>query len=337
MVVTSYAETSDWDAFVEAHPRGTIFHTRAMIRAFAATPLHSPHAFAALDEEGNIAALVSAVHIATLGGRLPAWTARSIFFVEPLWRDDSKGREGVRRLLERHEAEMRGRSVFAEARPFFDAADDFDPYLEQGYTRLGYWNILNRLDGTEDELFARLDKKCRQNIQASRKLGVTIKEVEATANLTTFYRLVSTSYAKARVPLAGIELFRAAFHELPGRAYRMLIAELNGEPVAAGCFLNFKDRVYAWYVGTRRLPGLTPMAGLFWEAIRTARAEGFGIFDFAGAGWEGEEYGPGRFKAKFGGEKINFGRYRRFYSPWRFRMAEMAYGCLRGFLAPGSK
>ncbi len=71
------------------------------------------------------------------------------------------------------------------------------------------------------------------------------------------------------------------------------------------------------------------MALVFWEAIKQFSNEGYSVFDLAGAGWEGEQYGPGKFKSKFGGKETNFGRYRKVYSPWKLIAANTAYKLIR--------
>jgi lipid II:glycine glycyltransferase (peptidoglycan interpeptide bridge formation enzyme) len=76
---------------------------------------------------------------------------------------------------------------------------------------------------------------------------------------------------------------------------------------------------------------------VFWEAIRQFAREGFEIFDFAGGGWEGEEYGPGRFKSKFGGQQSNYGRYRKIYAPWKLKTAQSVYETVREYIAPKSQ
>jgi lipid II:glycine glycyltransferase (peptidoglycan interpeptide bridge formation enzyme) len=79
------------------------------------------------------------------------------------------------------------------------------------------------------------------------------------------------------------------------------------------------------------------MSAIFWEAIRLFSHQGIELLDFAGGGWEGEQYGPGRFKAKFGGQQTNFGRYRKIYAPWTMKAAESVYEKVRDFIAPRSQ
>ena len=65
-IVTS--ETcSQWDSYVQDHPKGTIFHTAAMVRVFGATRFYKPLAIAARTSDGRIVALLVAVRVQRLG------------------------------------------------------------------------------------------------------------------------------------------------------------------------------------------------------------------------------------------------------------------------------
>lgn len=127
---------------------------------------------------------------------------------------------------------------------------------------------------------------------------------------------------------------RAAVEMLPAEQLRMFIAEYQGNLVASGLFLYCGRQVTYWYAGALRILGISAMSNILWEVIRDASEGGFRIFDFGGAGWEGESYAPGRFKSQFGASMTNCGRYRKIYAPRKMRYAESAYARLRGMLSP---
>jgi serine/alanine adding enzyme len=334
LAIRSHQEVGDWDAFVNTHPHGSILHTSSMIRSESLTKRHEPHAFAAVDRRGEICAMLVAVRTVTIGGLASNLTGRSILHAEPLWLDSELGREGIVNLIRHHDAAMKSCTIFAEVRPLYVSPSDFDPLLECGYERQGYWNYELALDGTEEEIFRRLGKKCRNNLRSSKRKGVQVREVDLKQNWPTVYRLFEESYSHAKVPIVDSSLFVASTDSFSTDNLKTFVAYYHDEPVAAGCFLNHKDRVLCWYAGTKRIPGVPAMASVFWEAIVRFSVMGYQIFDFAGGGWEGEEYGPGKFKAKFGGSKINLGRYRKVYSPWKMKAAVKGYESLRSWLSP---
>jgi lipid II:glycine glycyltransferase (peptidoglycan interpeptide bridge formation enzyme) len=59
--------------------------------------------------------------------------------------------------------------------------------------------------------------------------------------------------------------------------------------------------------------------------LRWGRTHGFEVFDFGGAGRPDEPYGPREFKAKFGGELVDYGRDVLVHAPARLRVSRTAF------------
>jgi CelD/BcsL family acetyltransferase involved in cellulose biosynthesis len=144
------------------------------------------------------------------------------------------------------------------------------------------------------------------------------------------------SYGNASVPLAHRSLFDAAFDVLhPSGQLRIeAVVHQDDTPEAMLATLSYKDRAFAWYCGTRRMRGFSPLDYLFWRELVRAHEHGFTAYDMGGAGWPDEPYGVRRYKSKFGGKLVRYGRYRKIYSPWKMALAERAYQFGRKFIAP---
>lgn len=331
-------QTDNWDSFVAGHPRGSVFHTRAMVNAFRSTKNHEPLAIAATGAAGEIVAMLVAVKVATLGRWAGQFAARSIFYAEPIHEESARGREAAAALIRHHDAYMHRRVLFAEVRPLFAPPPrEDDPLLGQGYALLGYLNYELDLTLGRDSLWKNLSSGRRTQIRANAKRGVTVREADPASELETLYGLLEHTYAMSKVPLADRTLFASTFRELPRESYRVLFAEYEGRVLAAACFLVYRGRVIYWYAGTERVKGIAATTCLVWEAIVAAADAGASVFDLAGAGWEGEDYGPGKFKAEFAGKLTNFGRYRRVYAPWKMKCAQSAYATVRGLISPSMK
>ena len=114
-----------------------------------------------------------------------------------------------------------------------------------------------------------------------------------------------------------------------------LIATYEGDtPLAMDSLSTFKDRAFAWYGGLERVTGVSPFDYLQWYEIVWAKEHGYKWYDFGGAGYPNEPYGVRDYKAKFGGELVSFGRYRKVYSHWKMRLAQQAYQFGRVIIAP---
>lgn len=305
-----------------------------MIRCEENTKRHQPFAYGAVDESGNPCAVLVAIRVSTLSDLPWQISSRSIMYAQPIYADTPAGHHGIRMLLSKHDEFMCKKTLFAEVRPLHHLPADLNPLVSCGYQRLGYLNYELRIDAPESSLFNQMSPKCRNNLRSAQRKGVTATEVDPSATVDTVYSLLAESYSHSKIPMVDCSLLHAAAKYFCHSKFRVVVAKFGDQPVAAGCFLLFNKRVLCWYAGTKRIPGVPAMSTVFWEAIRQFSREGFEIFDFAGGGWEGENYGPGRFKAKFGGNQTNFGRYRKVYAPWKMRAAESIYQKVREYIAP---
>lgn len=294
-----------------------------------ATKNHTPYAIGAVDSSGSLVALLVAVRVSTLNGLGAMLSTRSIMYAEPIYLENESGLMGIHALIERHDEDARHKVLFSEIRPNFANTQKDDPFLQRGYQHFGYLNYELAIDRSEQALFAEMSEKRRNNVRSAIRRGVVVREVELSKGIGELYQLVTCSYRHAKVPVADESLFESVSNKLEQGRTRLLIAYYKDRPVSAGCFLCYKNRVVCWYAGTSRIPGIHSMSLVFWEAIRRFSREGFHLFDLAGAGWEGERYGPGKFKSKFGGKQTNYGRYRKIYSRWKLTAASKAFQWIR--------
>jgi len=121
---------------------------------------------------------------------------------------------------------------------------------------------------------------------------------------------------------------------LPAGTVQIRIARCGNVVVAGRIVLVFGGLVYAWYSGTRRIPGIYPVDCLAWDEIQWGSENRQQVYDFGGAGRPDEDYGPRKFKSKFGGELVNYGRYQKIYSRWKLALADTAYDLARSVLFP---
>lgn len=322
------SDHEQWDAYVQRHPSGSIFHTRAMIRAFASTGSVHPKAMAAVDETGSIVALLVSCHVKTLR-HFSSLSSRAVHYAEPLCDATPSGVAALQKLLTQHDEQMRGQALLCEIRSICQPGIERDALLRCGYDHRDYINYIVELDTSSDELFSRINKSLRQKIRSTLRKGVELRDDNCVAGVGRLYRLLQSSYGLARVPLLGRELFEATLEHLPPGSVRIRTAFDGDKPIAAIVSLLYGGRVFSWYGGILRVPALSPFACLVWDDIRWGLENGFDVYDFGGAGWPHEDYGPRKFKASFGSKEVRYGRYLLTYSKLRLRLAEMAYGASR--------
>jgi len=326
-------DLSQWRDFVDANPDGNIFHTPEMFQVFSRAARHHPTCWAAVDKASRPLALLTPVEVAVLSRPFHLLSSRAVAYGGALCERSERGRRALAGLLEVYSHYPHAAAVFTELRNQTDAAEFQTVFEDQGFRFEGHLNYLVDLTQSEAVLWRRINRSGRQGIRAAEKKGVTVVEAKTEADVGAGYEILRDIYSRTHVPLADRSLFMAAFRLLAPRGMlKLFLAHYDGRTVGAVFNLHYKDRIIGWYGGAdRAFHGLATNELLIWHAIRWGQEHGMATFDFGGAGKPGEPYGPREFKAKFGGELVNYGRNTCVHAPWRLRIAEAGYGLRRHF------
>ena len=173
------------------------------------------------------------------------------------------------------------------------------------------------LDLLPDEaaLLAGMKQKTRYNIRLAEKKGVTVR-AGTLADLPRLFQMYAETsdrdgfvIRKAEYYKQVWETFLRPFSDHSQPCAEALIAEVEGEPVAAILVFYFAGRAYYLY-GMSRAEHREKMPNhlLQWEAIRRARRLGCKLYDLWGAPDELAEsdpmWGVYRFKEGLGGEVV---------------------------------
>lgn len=333
-IVNSVNEDA-WRFFVDQHPCGNIFHTPEMFRVFEQAIGHRPLLWAALDQYGEILAMLHPVQISLANGVLRRLTTRAVVYGGVLCTPRSANQDVLNVLLQAYCQDAAQESLFTEIRNLSDLSI-IQPLLSQcEFYYEDHLNYLIRLNGSTGEILQKIGSRTRKNIRRAMHRGTVIAEDFCDPDLLpTWYELLQKSYSAARVPLADISLFEAAFQILQPRGMAQFwLAHTDSAYVAASLELLYKDIIYGWYSGvdrdySREFPGEL----LMWRVLERGCMNGYKVYDFGGAGRPDEEYGVRDFKAKFGGDLVCFGRNKKVHSPNLLRWSEKGYSVYRHLL-----
>lgn len=124
----------------------------------------------------------------------------------------------------------------------------------------------------------------QRNIRRAKREGVVaLRRGETIDDLAhTYYDLHLETRRRQGIPTQPRRFFEHLWREMlePGNGF-LLLASVDGVPIAGGVFLTWKDSVvYKFGASSSRFWSLRPNNLLFWEAIRWSCERGFRIFDF---------------------------------------------------------
>jgi len=335
-LVKTLPETT-WRQFVNTHPQSSIFHTPEMCAAFARAPGHCCSLWAAVTDEGRPLALLLPVSQTLLNGPLRAWTTRSVAYGSVLCAPGAESRPALAHLLSEYTRQARTDALFTELRNTADLRDLQPVLAECGFEYEPHLNYLIDLTQPEQKLWQNLRSNARRNIQKARKSGVVIDEVTDPARLLEAYAILKAVYQRLQVPLPALAFFEAVYDLLaPKGRLRVLTARLGEMTIGALTLLLHNDVMLYWYTGTlREYSAYRANDLLVWQALEWGCRQGYRLFDFGGAGKPDEPYGVRDFKAKFGGELVDYGRNTCVHSQLRFHVGQLGYQVLRRILYGG--
>ena len=177
------------------------------------------------------------------------------------------------------------------------------------------------LNPSEDELLAAMKQKTRYNIRLAEKKGVTVRS-GTTADLPLLYRMFAETSIRDGFVIRDETYYQNVWGSFISAAASSeektssaapwaepLIAEVDGESVAAVILFFFARRAYYLYGMSREMHReKMPNYLLQWSAMRRARQVGCTSYDLWGAPDEFNETDPlwnvSRFKEGLGGQII---------------------------------
>lgn len=338
--VTNSLNEEVWFSFIKDQPSSNIFHTPEMFEVFRRAQGHNPQLFAALNDDGQLLALLTPVQVTLHDGILRRLMSRSIAYGGALYENDENGKVALAVLLRECSRKTKNVVLFTELRNLSDVGPIKDTLSDCGYVYEEHLNYLIDISNSPEQVMLNIGSRTRKNIRHGlRKGNVVIEQISQLSQLDDWYDLVKKSYVAARVPLADISLFQAAYEVLsPKGMARFYLARIGSAYVAATAELPYKDVIFGWYSGVdRTFASEYPGELLMWEILRWGAENGYKVYDFGGAGKPDERSGVRDFKAKFGGQLVSYGRNTKNHSPQLIILSKFGYKIYRKLLLGNSR
>lgn len=321
-----------WREFINNHPSSTLFHTPEMFKVFERTKGFAPELWAVVDADGQIYSLFLPTKNNILSGVLQYVSTRAVAYGSILCAPGPHADDALLLLLNAYN-KNKNILLFTELRNQSDNQDFQNCLNEQGFIFENHLNFLIDLTKPIDEVWRNVRSSARRNVKKAEKSNVIIEEIEDAEDLTEAYQILKKVYSRIQGSLPDKTLFEAGFDILrPIGMMKILLAKLDGVSVGTLTLLMYKGTITYWYTGTlHEFASYRVSDYLAWHAIKYGIEGDFTTFDFGGGGKPDEQYGVRDFKAKYGGELVNYGRNTKIHSPIRFQVSRYGYKVVRKF------
>lgn len=305
-----------WDEFLSKNKHATPFQTPEFYRLFNSVKNLSAYAIA-ISNSG----LINALAVITLqkeSGLKGYFSRRAIIYGGPLINANDIELLGI--LLEKISALTKKVTIYVEVRYLSDCKPQNEIFKKAGYKLYPSLNFhLETKDS--DRLIKSLSSSRLRQIKKAQKQSVKWKVADNIDEVKIFYNILKDLYKnKIKKPLFPFEFFKNFFDSSLGK---YLIVIYKDEIIGGIMCPIFKNKaIYEFYICglDNEYKKQYPSVMATWAAIEYANQNNILLFDFMGAGKPGEEYGVRDFKARFGGELTEPGRYMKIHNPFLYEI-----------------
>lgn len=314
-------DKSQWDALIQSSPVATWFQTQEAFGFFDS--LSFMEAFAvAVESEGKLKGLAVG-YVQKDGGRLKQFLSRrAVILGGPLLADDISDEE-LATLLNALKDRLKRKAIFIETRNFNDYSRWRTVFEQCGF---GYEPHLNFHVKTETKEIAQanIGKHRWRYIRISMRDGAKLVEIPTWEQVEKFYGILTDLFeTKVKTPLFPIAFFKELFKL---QSAKFFLVEYEGEIIGGSICVCLEGRtVYEWVkCGNEHFhKNIRPSSLVTWLGIEYAAENGYPRYDFMGAGKPNEAYGVRDFKAEFGGELVEHGRFVHVCQPVLFGLGKL--------------
>ena len=325
---TYYAmDPKQWKELIHISPVATWFQTPEAYRFYAS--VHDEmEPFAIGVQCNNELAGVCVGYITQAKHPLKKFlTRRAIIIGGPLLADDISD-EALTVLLEAIKR-LSDQAIYVETRNFHDYSKWKSIFEKNGFAYQRHLNF--HVDTTNLEIVDQnLGKSRKRDIRTTIRDGVTPVYQPTIEQVRAYYEILLDLYkTKVKTPLFKWEWFEQLYHV---KHARFILTELEGKIVGGTVCVELPGRaLYEWFAcGIDGVyPHIYPSTYATYLGIKYAAEKGCKIFDMMGAGKPEEAYGVRDFKAKFGGEMVEHGRYLYIRKPLLYKLGKLGVKLLK--------
>ena len=222
-----------------------------------------------------------------------------------------------------------GLPIYIESRNFHDYSRWRTIFESNGFAYHPHLNF--HVDTTSKEIVDKnLGKSRKRDIRTTIREGVTPVMQPTIEQVREYYQILHTLYTtKVKTPLFSWHFFEQLYHT---EHARFILTEYQGRIIGGTVCVELPNRaLYEWFACGEDgvYDHIYPSCYATYLGIQYAAESGCQIFDMMGVGKPDEAYGVRDFKAKFGGELVEYGRFLCIRKPLLYWIGKMGVKWLK--------
>lgn len=303
-------DRQQWSELVRTSETGTWFQSPEAYDFFASLPeLMEPFVYGVERAEKLCAVCVG--YVTKEPNPIKQFFTRRAIIIGGVVVAANCAKEDIVILLNYVRKELKPKSIYIETRNF----NDFSPWKEAfeaaGFVYKPHLNF--HVDPATNNLS---DNRKRQLKKSDAVVSEGVNELE----IREWYEVLSELYrTKVKTPLWPIDFFLEAYRQ--GIA-KFLLVKHEGRIIGGSMVVADERTVYEWFECglNAECKDQYPSVMATWGGIQLAHQSGCMRYDMMGAGEPGVPYGVRDFKAEFGGQMVEHGRFLYVCKPMLYRL-----------------
>lgn len=303
-------DRQQWSELVRTSETGTWFQSPEAYDFFASLPeLMEPFVYG-VERAGKLCA-VCVGYVTKEPNPIKQFFTRRAIIIGGVAVVANGAKEDIVILLNYVRKELKPKSIYIETRNF----NDFSPWKEAfeaaGFVYKPHLNF--HVDPATNNLS---DNRKRQLKKSDAVVSEGVSELE----IREWYEVLSELYrTKVKTPLWPIDFFLEAYRQ--GIA-KFLLVKHEGRIIGGSMVVADERIVYEWFECglNAECKDQYPSVMATWGGIQLAHQSGCTRYDMMGAGEPGVPYGVRDFKAEFGGQMVEHGRFLCVCKPMLYRL-----------------
>ena len=256
------------------------------------------------------------------------FTRRAIIIGGPCLADDCTNIE-AEALMNAVRNEIESNAIYIETRNFNDFSRWKEAFENAGFVYQPHLDF--HIDCTDEEaMWARLSDNRKRQIKRAMQHGVHIEEAQNEQEIEAWYKILETLYrTKVKTPLFPLSFFLTFYRQRLGK---YLLVKHEGQIIGGiMCPVWNGKCIYEWFVcgDDKMYKEQYPSVMSTYAAMDYAQKNGLPRFDLMGAGKPDKAYSVRDFKARFGGQEVEYGRWLYVNKPALYKLGELGVKVLR--------
>ena len=325
MRVLALRETdrTEWSKLVQSSATGTWFQTPEAYDFYTSqSELFKPFAIGVTNNEQLRCVCIGYVTVEK-NALKQMLTRRAIIIGGPCLADDCIDYE-VMELMRAVRKQLKSEAIYVECRNFNDYSHWRNAFEAEGFSYVPHLNF--HVDCSDKEAMdGKLSENRKRQIKKAVKSGIEIAEAQSEQEIKEWYDILSHLYkTRVKTPLFPLSFFIEFYRQGLGK---YLLVKYEGKVIGGiMCPILEGKCIYEWFVCgmDTEYRNQNPSVMATYAAMEYGNAHGLVRFDFMGAGKPNEPYGVREFKARFGGDEVEYGRFLCVTNPLLYKIGVFA-------------